>query len=122
MSVTFDLLSHHDTICEFLGIEHFPCRCMTADCPDHCDHASDVAVFKVLEYKEYKLCDKYGDEKQDTIMCEIKKKVFNQDPAIAEECKKLKKGQKVEVVYDHLYVHDHWGSSPERPVISIKEL
>ena len=122
MTEKIDVLSHHDAICEFQGIQHIPCRFRTALCPDRCDHASDVAMFKVLEYKEYELKGKYGDEKQEQIACEIKKPVFHQDPAIAEKCKQLKVGQKVEVVYDHLYVDDGSNLRPERPVISIKEL
>ena len=119
MAAKIDILSHHDAICEFAGIRHIPCRFMTALCPDRCDHASDVAVFNVIEYKTYERTSKYGDEKQTTILCEVKKPVYNQDPSIAEKAKSLTPGQKVEVVYDHLYVHDDRGARPERPLISI---
>ena len=122
MTEKIDVLSHHDAICEFAGIRHIPCRFRTALCPDRCDHASDVAIFNVLEYKNYELKGKYGDEKQEQITCEVKKPVYHQDPAIAEKCKSLKPGQKVEVVYDHLYVDDGQNARPERPIISITEV
>lgn len=121
MADKIDVLSHHDAICEFTGIRHIPCRFRTAECPDRCDHAADIAIFKVLEYKEYELKGKYGDEKQTEITCEVKKPVYHQDPAIAEKCRSLKEGQKVRVVYDHLYVDDGSNVRPERPIISITE-
>lgn len=122
MSERIEILSHHDAICEFTGIKHIPCRFMTSLCPDRCDHASDVAIFKVLEYKNYEQKGEYGEEKQENIYCEVKKPVYHQDPAIAEKAKSLTPGQKVEVVYDQLYVHDDTGARPERPIISITVL
>ena len=120
MEVTFVVLSHHCAICQFEGVKHIPCHFRTALCPNHCDHASDVAVFNVIEYKEYEKKGEYGDEKQTQIYCELNKKVLYQDISIAEECKKLKPGQKVEVVYDHLYVTEDGSSFPVRPIRSIK--
>ena len=61
MSERIEILSHHDAICEFTGIKHIPCRFMTSLCPDRCDHASDVAIFKVLEYKNYEQKGEYGE-------------------------------------------------------------
>ena len=122
MSATFDVLSHHDAICEFVEIRHIPCRFRTSLCPDRCNHASDVAVFKVLEYKEYEKKGEYGDEKKEQIFCEVKKPVLEQDPAIAQQCMNLKPGQKVQLVYDHIYVSKEGAHFPVRPVKSIKEL
>ena len=122
MADHYDVLSHHDAICEFTGLQHIPCRFMTSLCPDRCDHATDVALFKVLEYKVYEKKGQYGDEKQEVIRCDIKKPILNQDPKVAEVCKTLKPGQKCHVVYDHLYVTKEGSKFPVRPVLEVTPL
>ena len=117
---TADVLSHHDVIAEFEMIEHIPCRFMTALCPDRCDHATDVAVFKVISYKNYQLNDKYGDEKQDVIRVDVKKEIYGQDPEIAKIAKSLEKGQKVHLVYDHLYTSKDGSKFPARPCTKLE--
>ena len=117
-----DILAKHDVLATFLGIEHRGCMFKTADCPDKCEHPADLAIFNVIEYKNYELLGQYGDEKQEQIYVEVTKPVYHQDPKIAEICKKLKKGQKVRLVYHHLYVNDGFNQRPERPVISITEV
>ena len=114
-----DALSHHDVLAEFLRIEHIPCRFLTTLCPDHCDHATDVAVFKVLKYNEYKLNEKYGDEKQEIIYVDVKKKIPRQEPQIAEIALELKPGQNVRLIYDHIYIEQDGVQSPARPCLAI---
>lgn len=122
MAETYDVLSHHEAICEFTGIRRNPCMFRTALCPDRCDHASDIAFFKVIEYKKYELLGEYGDEKQDTFTTEVNRPVFKQDPKIVEVIKTLKPGQKCRIVYDHLYVKDECTQRPERPFMEIEVL
>ncbi|EAY04293.1 Tvp14 [Trichomonas vaginalis G3] len=119
---TYDLLSRHEVIAEFQGLQHIPCRFMTSLCPDRCDHATDVALFKVLEYTKYEKPGEYGDPKHETIYVDVKKKVFNQDPKIQEYCKTLEVGKKYRVCYDHLYLNRNGSRWPERPCTEVTPL
>ena len=114
------VLSHHDVIAEFERIEHIPCRFRTSLCPDHCDHATDVAVFKVISYNNYALNDKYGDEKQEIIHVDVKKTIYGQDPAVAQLALTLQKGQRVHLEYDHLYLTDGGSKYPVRPCTKLE--
>lgn len=117
------LLARHETIAEFEGIQHIPCRFRTAECPDRCNHATDVAIFKVLEYTKYEKPGEYGDPKQEKIRVDIKKQIFNQDPKIQEFCKShLEVGKKYRVCYDHLYVKQNGMNRPERPTTEVTPL
>ena len=125
MTEKIDVLSHHDAICEFTGIQHIPCRFRTALCPDRCDHASDVAMFKVLEYKNYELKGKYGDEKQERWFIGLKEQDDDegaQTKEVIDKIKALKPGQKVKLWWDHIYVTDENGQHPERPVKLIEPI
>ena len=122
MAETFDVLSHHEAICIFQGIRRNPCMFRTALCPDRCGHSSDVAFFAVEKYLKYEKLGEYGDDKQDIFTTEVNKPVYRQDPSIAEKIKTLNQGQKVKIVYDHLYVKDDSCQRPERPFISLEVL
>ncbi len=117
-----DVLSHHEAICVFTGIRKNPCMFRTALCPDRCGHSSNVAFFNVEKYIKYEKLGEYGDEKQDIFTTEIDKPVFRQDPKISEKIKTLKNGQKVRIVYDHLYVRTETLETPERPFIELEVL
>lgn len=118
---TFDVLSTHKTIAEYVGTEHMPCMFRTALCPDRCGHAKDVAKFKIIEYKFYEKPGQYGDEKTDMFRVELhpKRVPTSQNPEIDEVLPKLKEGQKVELEWRHIYTSDAGSKYPERPVDKI---
>ena len=115
-----ELLSRHDVVAKFSHIQHIPCRFRTSLCPDHCDHATDVAVFDVIKYINYEKHGEYGDEKQEQIFVDVKKEIYKQDASIAALAKTLKKGQKVKLVYDHIYLTKDNGSYPVRPCTKLE--
>ncbi|MBR1997307.1 MAG: hypothetical protein IJ993_02730, partial [Akkermansia sp.] len=71
-----ELLATNTVIARFDGYTDIPCRFMTADCPDKCDHATKVANFTVLSNEHYAKPGKYGDDKAEVgsvVMVDIKK-------------------------------------------------
>lgn len=115
---TFDLLAVHRTIAVFVEIRHQPCRFMTSLCPDHCNHAKDVAVFKIETYTEYAKMGEYGDDKADEFYVSLNQNDPEdaQTQEIIDQIRALTPGAKVELGWDHIYVHDDAGSRPRRPV------
>jgi hypothetical protein len=99
---------------------------MTSLCPDRCHHAHDSGVFKVISYDAYQRTGKDGDDEQTTIYARLdsnsESRVDYQEPEIAAKIKKLKRGQKVKLFYEHIYVTDtETGSKwPQRPIRSIE--
>jgi hypothetical protein len=124
-SSTFEVLSVHHTITEYVGTVHIPCRHMTSLCPDHCKHAFDAAEFKIISYEHYEKPGKYGDDKQTKFHARLDSnkdsRVDYQDPKFAAIIRELTPGQKVKLLWDHIYVSDETGSKwPERPIRSIE--
>ena len=117
-----EILYHHDVVAEFSHIEHIPCRFRTELCPDKCDHATDVAVFNVIKYNKYEINGKYGDEKQEQIFVDVKKPIYGQDPSIAKLALELQKGQKVHLIYDHIYITENNTQYPVRPCVELEKI
>lgn len=124
MSVKKDVLCVNEVVAAFQGIEHLPCHFMTAKCPDHCDHATDVANFHIEKYEKYEKLGKYGDDKQEDFYWDLKKSSDSnkEHPEYIEKVKALKPGQKVKIHWTHYYVHDENGASPERTVTYFEAL
>lgn len=124
MAETKDVLSVHETIATFQGREHIPCRFRTALCPDRCDHATDVATFKIDEYKKYEKPGEYGDEEQTEFMWDLKPTADSSrlHPEYLEAVKALTPGQKVKLNWTHFYVHKDNCSFPERQVTFFEKL
>lgn len=118
MSVKKDVLCVNEVKATFNGIEHCPCQFMTARCPDHCDHATDLAKFHIDEYIKYEKLGKYGDDKQEEFLWDLKatSDANKLHPEYIEKVKALKPGQKVKIHWTHFYVTDDNGASPERSV------
>ena len=79
-----DLLAENTVVAQYMGLLDIPCRHMTADCPDKCDHATKVARFRVLKNENYRLVGKYGDDKMEPasmLMVDVKKPTPGQDDA-----------------------------------------
>ena len=113
-----DVLCVNEVIATFEGIEHAPCRFMTAECPDHCDHATDVAKFHIDKYEKYEKLGEYGDDKQEEFIWDLKptSDANKLHPEYIEKVKELKQGQKAKIHWTHFYVHSENVDSPERTV------
>jgi hypothetical protein len=122
MSRTFEVLSTHRVIAEFLGIQHIPCRHLTSLCPDRCNHGQDCASFKVISYEKYEALGRWASEEQEVFYARVDQKVpaEAQDPAIIEIIKSLTPGQKVKLYWEHIYVTDQGSKWPERPIRSLE--
>ena len=118
MAAKKDVLCVNEVVATFEGIEHSPCHFMTADCPDHCDHATDVAKFHIDHYEKYEKLGEYGDDKQEEFIWDLKPTADANrlHPEYIEKVKELKPGQKAKIHWTHFYVHTEEGDSPERSV------
>ena len=122
LRMIFEILSIHNVIATFEGIEHRPCMFKTALCPDRCNHAKDLAVFAINEYLSYEKKNKYGDEKQGKFYVDVNPNATEnqQDPQILEFINKLKQGDKVKILWEHTYVSDEGNMYPKRSVRKIE--
>ena len=121
-----DLLASNTVIARFDGFTEIPCRHMTADCPDKCDHATKVARFRVLKNENYRLVGKYGDDKMEPasmLMVDVKKPTPGQDDAaVFEAIDALKLGDKVRLTQKHYYGDFGHEVAPFRPVTQIEKV
>ncbi len=119
-----ELLSDHLVEAELVEIVKRPCMHRTALCPDRCDHAKHLAIFKVTKYLRYDKPGQYGDEETHTIYVDVdpRHKPIQQPDDIIGKITALKKGDKVEIHWTHYYIKDDHGAYPERPIMSIKPL
>ena len=119
-----ELLSMHETVAEFQGLEYRLCRGLTARCPEQCGHSGEFATFKIVKYTKYEKKGEYGDPKQETFRIQVtdfhKKPIGNElAPTIAT----LKKGEKVLLAWRHDYVTTKGGSKyPERVVTELQKM
>lgn len=115
---TKEVLAVNEVIATYLGTRHIPCMFRTALCPDHCDHARDLAVFNVTKYLKYEKPGKYGDDQVTEFLWDTKPSADTNKlhPEYLEIVKKLKEGQQVKISWTHYYVHDETGAFPERCV------
>lgn len=115
------LLAFNRVLATFEGIEHKPCMFLTALCPDKCQHARDVAKFKVVRYLDYGSFGQYGDAPQDIFYVSMKEddREDPQAPAVLAAIRGLKQGDGVELSWAHLYVTHEGLSSPQRRVLGV---
>lgn len=118
------LLASNSVETHYLGTMELPCRHMTADCPDKCDHATKVARFRVLRNMNYKQHDTYGDDAiapGSILMIDIKNPTPGQDDAaLFSFISKLKAGDKVRLTQQHYYGRQGNAMLPFRPVTHIE--
>lgn len=121
-----DLLATNTVIARFEGYTDIPCRFMTADCPDKCDHATKVANFTVLQNENYDQLGKYGDDKAEVgsvMMVDMKKATPGQDDkAVFATVDSLKPGDTVRLTQDHYYVNTERAAYPVRPVTKLEKV
>lgn len=112
-----DLLAENIVLAEFLGTQEIPCRFMTADCPDKCDHATKIALFRVLSNEGYAKHSEYGDDKMEageTVPVDLR------HPAPGQvRIPDLNKGDKVKVTIQHRYTKGNV-QEPIRPVTALE--
>ncbi len=119
-----ELLSDHVVEAELTEIIKRPCMHRTALCPDKCDHAKHLAIFKVTKYLRYDKTGEYGDEETYTIYVDVdpRHKPILQPDDIIGKITAMKKGDKVEIHWTHYYIKDKSGAYPERPIMSMKPI
>ncbi len=118
------LLATNSVETHYLGTRELPCRHLTADCPDKCNHATKVARFRVLKNMDYQQNSEYGDEKMlpgSILEVDIKNPTPGQeDEAVFSFISKLKVGAKVRLTQKHYYGEINNLSEPFRPVTHIE--
>lgn len=118
------LLSRHDTQAVFTGTRHHQCRGMTRLCPDKCGNSGTLAIFEIATYNDYQRPDRYGDDPAGSYAFMLRSTAGTSDvsPAVAEIVNSLRPGDKVHLVWDHVYVSDPQASFPKRIVRKIERL
>ena len=113
-----EVLSHHDTNAVFEGTRKHRCMGRSMLCPDRCGHSGTLAVFKIESYNRYEKKGKYGDPQTDAFAVMLNSTTGENEvpPAVAEKIMKLKPGDKVHLIWEHVYVSDDSGARPERPI------
>lgn len=119
-----EVLSTHKTQARYDGLRLEPCRFMTAQCPNECDHGGFYASFTVLAYHDYTSPSTYGDEPQQTFA--VRMSLRNGQPApetplpLQKVIESLHEGDTVELDWTHVYVSDDSGKHPERIVTVLR--
>jgi len=120
---TRDLLSKHETVATFGGLEEKRCRHKTSFCPDRCRHGGTVAVFHVIKYLNYEKTGKYGDQKQEKFKFFVRPsdsvEISGLTPERRSVLESLKGGDHVLLSWNHDYVHTEGCSSPQRPITKL---
>lgn len=122
---TSELLSRHDVVAEFAGTREHVCLGRTALCPDRCGDSGTLAVFRVLRYESYEKPGEYGDPQTGEFVFMLKSTAGTSDVSdeIARAVGRLSPGNKVRLVWEHVYVTDENGSQfPERPVVRLEKI
>ena len=119
-----DLLSKHETVAKFDGLEQQQCFFMTSFCPDECGHGGSNAVFTIIKYLNYEKKGEYGDEKGDQYHVRVTDSVESTGltPQVKKILESLNKGDYVLLSWNHDYVHTEGCSSPERPITKLVKI
>lgn len=112
------VLSLHKTDAVFAGIERQPCRHLTAECPDRCDHGGLFAKFTITNYRAYEKRDTYGDPRTDQFQLRIRdgRGAPTVPAELLTKILALKTGDTVHLDWAHEYVTHAGSSRPERTV------
>lgn len=119
-----ELLSRHETVAQFQGLQSRTCLGMTALCPDRCGHSGRFAAFRILAYTDYEKPGRYGDPKQGSISFQTEDNLGNAKIAadMAAAVKALQPGDCVRLGWRHEYITRDGSSFPERPVTRIEKI
>lgn len=117
-----DVLSRHDTNAVFAGTREHVCMGRSMLCPDRCGHSGTLATFKIESYNTYEKPGKYGDPKTNefSVMLRSTTEQNGVSADIAQKISALKPGDKVHLVWEHIYVTDDTGAFPERVIRTLE--
>ncbi len=119
-----ELLSRHETLAVFDGVDFRLCRGRTALCPEQCGDSGEFASFTIKKYLKYEKLGQYGDPEQRNFLVQVSD--FHRkpkgDPKILETVKGLEKGDHVLLSWNHDYVTKQGTSSPERPIVKLEKV
>lgn len=99
---TYEVLSTHHTDAVFKGTVKRPCRHMTAECPDRCNHGGTAAQFTITRYLKYEKPGKYGDAK--TKEFNIMLKIPDMTQEQIQQINKIQPGTPVKLNWEHRYI------------------
>ncbi len=120
-----ELLAVNAVEAHYLGTVKIPCRHLTADCPDNCNHATEVARFRIRKNMKHVRASEYGDAAYtpgSIVMVDIKNPIPGQDDeAIHHFISNLKVGDKVRFMQKHYYGEINNLSEPFRPITHIEK-
>lgn len=105
-----EMLSLHETIAEFQGLEFERCWGKTGACPAECGASGERAIFKIVKYLKYEKPGKLGNPKQETYrihVTDFHRKAI--DDNLAPKIIKLNKGDKVMLSWRQDYVTNKAG-------------
>ncbi len=118
-------LAHNTVTAVYERTMERPCYFRTADCPDKCDHAMRVAIFRVVKNESYSRPGEYGDDKLEpgeSCAVDMKNDVEGQDASVQALVKELKPGDAVRMTIRHYYVKSPHAHYPVRPVTDIQRV
>jgi hypothetical protein len=115
------LLSSHDTMARFTGLNDHQCLGRTSLCPDRRGHSGKLATFSIVKYLGYEKPGEYGDPKQERFQILIEDNIKNQKvpAAIHEAISALTPGALVHLRWDHDYVTQGGSCFPERTILEL---
>ncbi len=116
-------LARNEVFAVYVGTREVPCMHRTALCPNKCDHAKTVAVFKVVRNDNYAKTVGYGDAKADVddeICVDINMDVEGQSLSTLETIQKLNISDYVQLTQVHYYVRKEYTSYPVRPIVKLE--
>ena len=119
-----ELLSAHDTVARFTGLNDHRCMGLTALCPDRCGESGKLATFAIVNYLQYAKPGEYGDPKQEQflVLIEDNMKHPKVPGAIRDAILALKAGNLVRLQWNHDYVTQDGSKFPERPIQNLSVL
>ncbi len=116
-------LARNEVLAMYVGTRKVPCMHRTALCPNKCDHAKTVAVFKVIRNENYAKTVGYGDVKaevDDEICVDINMDVEGQSLETLETIQQLNTSDYVHLTQVHYYVTKEYTSYPVRPIVKLE--
>lgn len=119
-----ELLSKHQTVAQFQGVEARTCRGRTSLCPDKCGQSGNFASFRIIKYVVYEKPGQYGDPQQKDYLFQVEDNLKNAKApaAVRDAVKELKKDDYVLLDWNHDYVTKDGSSSPERPIQKLQKI
>lgn len=113
------MLSTHRTNAVYEGIRHLPCLHKTSLCPDKCNHARDVAVFRITAYREYVKDNPHHGDPQAAEFFMPLKEGEEVSATLLEYARGLQVGDAVKLDWVHEYVRSEGASYPRRRVTQL---